>query len=369
MILKNSNEIQHGSFFTKVMPSNQIKQSIKDIVPSYAGENLSKLSTYIDSLYNLSLRKSSNLPNNSEIGRYHLCTFVIVEKFQTIFNLPTPDVTRIPIQPQVALRLLTEFRELVNQMSAASTPTSSPKKRNLSPLKDPTPSKSDMRQSGSPLKKLKAAATEGDGSSMEQKNSPASKGSNSPFVSKADTPSKKKYRYDFKVVSLSEFITFCNTFYIPSKYTTRMLSTFYLHKHKFAKKTDWSLACGIIYTAYIRINHKLLHEKVGAKSEFMNLLLQYQKGALSKASLQSWCTLVEEWIREESWVQDLEKQYMYGSEVLMESMLNKEYRGMIGEGWDLMERFGAMIHGEVMYQSDTQNEYFTTWSKKVIGDL
>jgi len=68
-------------------------------------------------------------------------------------------------------------------------------------------------------------------------------------------------------------------------------------------------------------------------------------------------------------VQDIEKQYMYGNEALMEKTLNDEYIGMIGEGWDLMERFGAMIHGEVLYQSDTQNKYFATWSKKIVGDL
>ncbi|CAL1207522.1 unnamed protein product [Candida parapsilosis] len=353
------------------MASNQINQSIKDIIPSYSGENRRKLSTYIDSLYNISLRKSGSLPNNAEIGRYHLCTFVIAEKFQTIFNLPTPDVTKIPIKPQVVMRLLDDFRELVNQMSAASTPTSSPRKRQSTPLKNSAPNNPE-KQSGSPLKKLKAAAVAGD---LEENNdddkpsSPPGKKTKSSFVNKTNTPTRGNYKYTFKLVSLSEFITFCNTFYIPSKYTVQMLSTFYSHKHKFAKKSDWSLACGIVYTAYIRINHRLLHDKIGAKAEFMNLLLQYQKGALSKASLQSWCTLIEEWIREEPWVQDIEKQYMYGNEALMEKTLNDEYIGMIGEGWDLMERFGAMIHGEVLYQSDTQNKYFATWSKKIVGDL
>lgn len=350
------------------MASNQTKQSIKDIIPSYSGENSSRLSTYIDSLYNLSLRKSSTLPNNAEIGRYHLCTYVIAEKFQTIFNLPTPDVRRIPIQPQVVSRLLSEFREMVNQMSAASTPTSSPKKRISSPLKNSTPNRLDLKQSGSPLKKLKAAAEDDGNSTDSERSSHRTKQNDSPFVTKARTPVKRNYRYEFKLVLLGDFITFCNTFYIPRKYTVQMLSTFYLHKHKFVKKTDWSLACGILYTAYIRINHKLLHDKVGAKAEFMNLLLQYQKGALLKSDLQSWCTLVEDWIRGEPWVQDIEKQYMYGTEALMENTLKNEYIGMIGEGWDLMERFGAMIHGEVLYQSDTQNEYFATWSRRMIGD-
>ncbi|KAI5966650.1 hypothetical protein KGF57_000614 [Candida theae] len=356
------------------MASNQIKQSIKDIIPSYSGENSGRLSTYIDSLYNLSLRKSSILPNNAEIGRYHLCTYVIAEKFQTIFNLPEPDVTRIPIQPQVVLRLLTDFREMVNQMSAASTPTSSPKKRVVTPSKNASPSKQGLKQSGSPLKKLKAAAAaaaeeEEDDDEVNTTQSTSRKGHTaSPFASGTNTFTKKSYKYDFKIVSLSDFITFCNTFYIPSRYTVQMLSTFYLHKHKFAKKTDWSLACGIVYTAYIRINHKLLRDKVGAKPEFMNLLLHYQKGGLSKSTLQSWCTLVEEWIRREPWVQEIEKQYMYGTEAMMETTLNNEYIGMIGEGWDLMERLGAMIHGEVLYQSDTQNEYFSTWSRRMIGD-
>ncbi|KAI5961229.1 uncharacterized protein KGF55_004154 [Candida pseudojiufengensis] len=313
----------------------QIKQSIKDIIPSYDGEDRTKLTSYIDSLYNLSLRHSRVLPNNSEIARYHLCTFVIIEKYKNLFDLPQPDVSRIPIQPQIAKKLLEDFREFVNQLSASSTPVSTPKKQKpAAPISTP-------RQSGSPLKKIQALAS-----------------------SPSPSPSKNSTRYDFKTVSIEEFITFCNAFYIPSEFTKQMLKTFYSHKHKFAKKSDWSLACGIVYAAYMRINHLLLSTKMGARSEFMTLLLQYQKGGLSKDSLQTWCSLVEEWVKDEQWVQDIERQYVFGNQTIEEKISDEEYRGRIGDGWEQLERLGAMIHGEVLYQSDSQIEYYKNWSEK-----
>ncbi|KAI5955634.1 hypothetical protein KGF54_001136 [Candida jiufengensis] len=316
----------------------QIKQSIKDIIPLYDGEDMTRLTNYIDSLYHLSIRHSRVLPNNSEIGRYHLCTFVIIEKYKSLFDLPDPDISRIPIQPQTTNKLLDDFRDIVNQMSAASSPVSTPKKPKTSTITT-TP-----KQSGSPLKKLQAVAS-----------SPAA--------------SKSPLRYDFKTVSIEEFITFCNAFYIPSDFTKQMLTTFYSHKHKFAKKTDWSLACGIVYAAYIRINHIILSTKMGAKTEFMDLLLQYQKGGLSKNLLQTWCSLVEDWVKDESWIQEIEKQYVYGNETIEEKILDNEYKGRVGEGWDLLEKFGSMIHGELLYQSDNQKQYYEIWSERACNNV
>lgn len=415
------------------MLKQQITQALKDIIPGYeGGPKISKLASYVDSMYHLSLRKHAVLPNNSEIGRYHLCTYVIAEKYQSLFDLPAPDITRIPIQPQVAAKLLDDFRDFINQLSAASTPNSSPKKplRTLPILAGApsTPTKTKAKQTSSPLKRLRQAADEYESDENDEKNgkntnnndatnttnatgatsatgegiqpfSPLRSSIKSPFVTRNDelqetnststtspskimhdnqsefgspskrqkqssleSPAKRKYRYDFKTVLITDFITFCNTFYVPAPFTVRMLSTFYLHKHKFVKKTDWSLACGIVYTAYTRINHQLLANKIGAKAEFMTLLLQYQKGGLLKSSLQSWCTLVEEWIKDESWVQDIEKQYVYVNETAEEDQQRREYTARVGRGWNLMERLGSMIHGEFLYQSEHQNEYYQRWT-------
>ncbi|KAI3403197.2 hypothetical protein KGF56_003994 [Candida oxycetoniae] len=372
------------------MSSSQINQALKEIIPSYNGENRSKLINYVDSLYHLSLRKQSGLPNNSGIGRYHLCTYVIAEKYQNLFDLPTPDKSRIPIQPQLVDKLIDDFRDFVNQLSAASTPNSSPQKRkriastpNSSPQKRKRTASSSqttpvsgsfmgslnekIKQSGSPLKKLRQAADTTSSNSNNDndiENDIDNEDKNSPFIEKPKTPSKRKTRHDPKVVSIPEFITFCNTFFIPAKYSSQMIRTFFLHKHKFAKKTDWPLACGIIYAAYIRINSQLLSKTIGAKSEFMALMLQYQRGGLSKSTLQSWCTLVGDWIKDEPWIQAIEKQYVAGNEIREEDRMQNEYRGRVGEGWALLERFGAMIHGEHLYESNNQIKYYNTWSKR-----
>ena len=111
------------------MSSSQARKALQDVIPNYLGEFTPKLLDYINSLYQLSLRKQAILPNKSEIARFHLCAVVIVEKYKQSFELPTPDVSRIPTQPKVAAaKLLDTFRELIEQISAASTPVSSPKR-------------------------------------------------------------------------------------------------------------------------------------------------------------------------------------------------------------------------------------------------
>ncbi|CAK9438815.1 uncharacterized protein LODBEIA_P30390 [Lodderomyces beijingensis] len=362
------------------MSNAHINQAVKELIPAYGGPKTAKLIGYINSLYNLSVRSYRVLPNHAEIGRYHLCAYVIIEKYRTLFELPQPDISRIPIQPHVASKLLDDFRDFVGQISAGGTPTSTPKKKATENSLSTTP-REKMRQSSSPLKRLHmaaaaaAAAAEEEEEEEEEDNETSNtresarenKRSRPPLSPKKDvTPAnptqRKKYRYDLKNVSIVDFITFCNTFYIPAVFTKQMLNTFYLHKHKFAKKTDWSLACGIVYTAYTRINHRLLASKVGSKSELMALLLQYQKGGLSKQALDSWCSLVEEWVKNECWVQEIEKQYVYANKANKSEQERKENRARIGENWDLLERYGAMIHGEHLFQSPTQRAYFDTWT-------
>ncbi|EMG46772.1 hypothetical protein G210_2971 [Candida maltosa Xu316] len=351
------------------MSSQQAKQALRDVSSNYSGEHAPKLLNYITSLYQLSLRKQSVLPNKSEIARFHLCAYVVVEKYQTSFDLPPPNMSSIPIQPKMATKLLDDFREFINQVSAASTPVSSPqkKKQSASP-QTPTKVKSTATN-GSPLKRLRAEMSE-DEEAAKTTDIVADGDVKSPFnVPKRakKTPSMTKdYWHDKKHVSIRDFIIFCNTFHIPSNITTKMVTTYLIHQHKFLKKSEWSLACGMIHAAYIRINHKLLSQQVGAKSEFMDLLLQYQKGGLSKWSLQSWCGIVADWIQDEPWIQEIEKHYMYESENVEQMKHTLERRAKIGEGWDLMEQFGAMIHGEHLTHSNRQKDYYDTWTKEAL---
>lgn len=370
------------------MSTLQAKQALLDIISNYSGEHSSKLLNYTQSLYQLSLRKQSVLPNRSEIARFHLCAFVVAEKYHDSFNLPVPDASRIPVNPKIASKLLNDFREFINQVSAASTPVSSPKKMKLlnttSPI-TPTRAQSTRPSSsiGSPLKRLQSemdsntelSTGDEDERVVDPNNpfqtipKPKAKAKSRDASSDPEKPAKKRtkvYKYDKKHVLISDFIAFCNTFHIPAKITKKMVGTFLVHQHKFQKKSEWSLACGMIHAAYIRINHKLLSQQVGAKSQFMDLLLQYQKGGLLKWAVQSWCGIIEDWIQDEAWLQDIERHYMYGSETVDEMKLTLERKAKIGEGWDLMEQFGAMIHGEHLSQLETQNKYYEIWSKAVL---
>lgn len=363
------------------MSTAHAKRALDEIISNYSGEHASKLLGYTQSLYQLSLRKQSVLPNRSEIARLHLCAFVVAEKYQESFSLPVPDISRIPINPKIAAKLLTDFREFINQVSAVSTPVSSPKKMKLLPTTSPiTPTKSQSTRptssTGSPLKRLQSEMNANEESPKDQEiervvdpNNPFQTIPKPTPTAKNTDPEKptrkrsKIYKYDKKHVLILDFIAFCNTFYIPAKITAKMVGTFLVHQHKFQKKSEWSLACGMIHAAYIRINHKLLAQQVGAKFQFMDLLLQYQKGGLLKWEVQSWCGIIEDWIQDEPWLQDIERYYMYGSETAEEMKLILERKAKIGEGWDLMEQFGAMIHGEHLSQLETQKKYYNIWSE------
>ena len=145
-----------------------------------------------------------------------------------------------------------------------------------------------------------------------------------------------------------------------------MVETFLVHKHKFVKKSEWLLACGMIHSAYIRINHKILTSKMGAKQKIVDQLFQYQKGGLMKKAMQLWLDIVEDWINDEAWIRDIEKQFMYDKDSVQQQQLTKEREARIGPGWGLLEKFGSMLHGDVLYDSKTQEDYYNTWTSRVL---
>ncbi|KAK6199576.1 origin recognition complex, subunit 6 [Scheffersomyces amazonensis] len=377
--------------------SSQLKQSLQDIIPAFHGQLPAKLVSYVDSLYRTSLHKKPVLPNNAAVARYHLCAYLAAEELQDKYNLPEPDAKKIPLQPKLASKLLDDFRECLIR-SANSTPNSSPQRKSSTPKATPTrsPTKgvpSASKQTGSPLKRLRQLNDEeeiddslngkntktniNDSESIfNPKKSKPSPSKSSPFKSSPSkaSPSKSSpkpssnYRYDKKHVSIVDFITFCNNFYIPADVSPKMIETFLVHKHKFAKKSEWLLACGIVHAAYIRINHTLITSKIGTHSEFINHLFQYQKGGLLKWNLQLWCNIVGSWIKEESWIKDLELKYLFGKESIEELQSFTEEKARIGTGWNLLESFGLMIHGDVLYESDSQVSYYNTWSNKALSD-
>ncbi|KAK6456188.1 origin recognition complex, subunit 6 [Scheffersomyces xylosifermentans] len=379
------------------MSSNQ-QNTLKDIIPTHVGAYPPQLLSFVDSLYQLSLQKKPTLPNRANVARYHICAYLAVEKYQNILSLPEPETRKIPLQPKVVVKIIDDFREnLVNQIQSPSstpkstrTPTKELESAYSTPFSSPTklrnnasPSKVQRPVNGSPLKRLQGLKDDVrtpkkrktlNGSSPMKSND--LRDEESPFnpkpSSKSATESPKTptiYKYDRKHVSIVDFITFANNFYIPSDITPKMIETFLVHKHKFIKKSEWLLACGMINAAYIRINHKLLTAKIGARQEVNNQLFQYQKGGLMKWNMQLFCDIVEDWIKDEPWILEIERKYMYGKQTMQEMQTIKEKDARIGPGWTLIEKFGSMIHGDVLYESQNQIEYYDTWKQRVLAKL
>ena len=357
--------------------NGKFNQSVKDIIPAYHGNVPPKLLKYIESVYQLSLREKPSIGSRNEIARYHICTYLAIERFQDNFDLPSPEITKIPLPPKTAGRLIDEFRDNVVIKSASNTPNSSPRKSQYStptssPVKMTTLKTQNTPKLSSPLKRLQQLS---DSTPKRQKKSDFND-EESPFnpkkpTKKADSPTKSsptKYVYDRKHVSITDLITFANNFYIPAKFTPAIIETFLAHKHKFVKKSEWMLACGLVHSAYIRVNHKLINSTMGLKSQLMNQLFQYQKGGLMQWNLQLWCNIVESWVKDEGWVHDIEQEYMYGSKS-WDLKSTEEYHARVGKDWSLLQKFGAMITGDVLVELKSQDAYYKTWKARVMNQI
>lgn len=362
--------------------SGKFNQAVKDIIPTYHENIPSKLLSHIESLYQLSLREKPNL-GKSEIARFHICTFLAVERFQQHFELPDPETRRIPLPPKTSDKLITEFRDNLVIKSASNTPNSSPrkstpKKQNTprfaattpkisSPLKrlqslqgSPTPKrkKTDLHDEESPFNPKKGAEDSKKG--LEEDSLKDLDDSESSVKS-----SPTKYVYDRKHVTIIDLIQATNYFRIPASITPMIIQCFLQHKYKFTKKSEWLLTCGLLHSAYIRIYHKNLSSKIGAEAEFVDILFNYQRGGLTKWNLQLWCKIVEDWIKDEPWILDIEQTYMYGDKSF-DKQYDQQRRLKIGGDWSLLETFGSMITGDVLLDLQCQDQYYNTWTKNVL---
>lgn len=183
-----------------------------------------------------------------------------------------------------------------------------------------------------------------------------------------DDNSKVKYIYNRKYVSIIDFINFANNFKIPAKFIPDLIQCFLSHKYKFSKKSEWLLACGLIHSAYIRVNHKLIQTELNFNYELINQLFQYQNGGLLKSNLQLWCKIVEDWIKDDIWLLNLEKIYMYGSKSF-DSEKSEQQLAKEGGDWSLLHTFGSMITGTVLLNTKSQGDYYNVWSNSVLQQI
>ncbi|CUM64105.1 uncharacterized protein PRCAT00001696001 [Priceomyces carsonii] len=367
--------------------NKQVKQSVKDVIPTYNEEYPSQLLSLVDSLYLLSLQKKPTLPKRAEIARYHICAYVAIEKYQGIYDLPTPETYKIPLQPKVIYKLLDEFRE--NLLSGMKSPSSTPKSKRISPMPSayttPESSPSKLRKitsrttplASSPLKRLQALRD--DEPSSIQEISTSIYEESSPFnpkerasparSSKSVSSTPTNYKYDKKHITVPDFISFANNFYIPSPITAQMIVSFMEKKHKFSKKSEWLLACGMIYAAYIRINHQLLDNKLGANSQFQDQLFQYQKGGLMKWNMLAWCNIIEDSVKQENWIRELEHKFVFRNSSNGDENRNKETKARIGTEFEILDKLGSMVSGGVLFNSDNQTSYYRNWTARVASNL
>lgn len=384
------------------MSNPQLTQSLKDVLPTYLGSFPPQLVSYVDSLYNLSNQKIPVLPHRADIARYHLCAYVAASRYQQRFSLPEPLPQKIPLQPKLLDKLLADIEEKV--IPATRSPATTPvKNRTKNPLMLPLPTKkSNVPKISSPLKKLQSLQENDANPSsskfgMESPFNPSKTAFNaeSPF----NTPTKRKLddssespekhatprtpktpktksvtaspstpRY-IRQLTIADIISFANNFYIPAQVTPLLVESFMSQRHKFLKKNEWLLACGLIHAAYVRINNKLLKNTIGKKSELQDQLFQYQKGGLMKWNMVMWINIIEESVKSEPWMIDLELKYVHNNWSKEDNSKIREVEGKLGKGYELLEQFGSMINPSVMFNKPSQEQYYETWTGRVLKEL
>lgn len=375
------------------MSKLQLLQSLRDVLPTHSGDFPPQLVSYVDSLYLLSTQKIPVLPLRADVARYHLCAYLGVERCQEKLKLPHPLLQKIPAQPKVVERLLEDLRENV---VSGNSPTSTPRKRPISPSKLPA-KRHNVPKISSPLKKLQSLADSSPKAADFAMESPFNPKSTS-LTAEEDTPIKNKTAQEspfqsskspvktpkksplkrtlsataspgspryVRHLTIADFISFANNFYIPSSVTPQMVESFMAEKHKFTKKNEWLLACGLVHAAYIRINDKLIQNTIGKKTELQDQLFQYQKGGLMKSNMVMWINIIEETVKVEPWMVDLEVKYVHNNWSQEDNSQVRELHAKLGRGWDLLQGFGSMINPLVMFDKKSQLDYFSTWTNKL----
>lgn len=374
------------------MSKIQLLQSLKDILPTHSGDFPPQLVSYVDSLYQLSIQKIPVLPHRADVARYHLCAFLGAERCQERFGLPDPLRQKIPVQPKVVDKLLDDLQE--NVVSGARSPAATPRKRAMTPSGLPS-KRQNVPKIGSPLKKLQALVGETPRKDVAQDNfsmespfnpkvneespfntsktaipgSPVKTPKKSPLKvqnSAASSPGTPRY---IRHLTIADFISFANNFYIPASVTTQMVESFMAQKHKFTKKNEWLLACGLVHAAYIRINNKLIQNTIGKKTELQDQLFQYQKGGLMKWNMVMWVNIIEETVKVEPWIVDLEMKFVHNNWLEEDNSAANEIRAKLGRGWELFLAFGLMVNPSVMFDKESQNQYYETWTTRLLEKL
>lgn len=361
-----------------------VKSAIKDVAPGIPEPLPVSLVSYCERLYGKSLAKPLN--KASESARYHLCAYLSVEKYASQYNLPSPQFQRIPLHPKICLKLIDDFRDYIELVKSAS---SSPQKirpplkpLNISAVNPQTPSKlnfspgdspfldtpnsmsptprSKRAQStdatpvrSSPLKKLRAVKETTDDEFTDVPESP--------FLT-PNFKAVKPYSITESSITIPELIQLCNTFFVPGYITVHIIQEFINQRHRFVKKSDWYLAFGLIYSAYIRINHKLVKDKPDCVNALIQQFQRMRK-QLRKNSIEYWCSIINEGVSKSQWIIDIEHTFMLG---VKKDQHKQELEHKLGPNQKKFEVTGMMVNSYSDLMSPSQESYYNTWTSNVL---
>ncbi|KAG7884923.1 hypothetical protein KL938_001180 [Ogataea parapolymorpha] len=313
--------------------SQLILSALRDVIPTLPEPYPREVVDYANYMY-ISSKQTCPLAAQMEIARFHLCCFLAVEKLKDKFDLPDPNLNRIPAPKRKAAAVLEEFRNQLTGRKRHVEPPITPSKRRIIELATPesTPGKrraNALTPRSTPSKTRNMLATpESTPRSLktEIKNEQplyigsAAKSLQDKLLAAADEikgPSKRGRKKGFKMLSMADrslnddtiittahLISFCNKFYLPEDITKNILKTY--TNYYYRTKSPWGLLCGLVSIAFLRLNREKVDAKMGFKTQFFKNLQVHENGGLKYNELLDWIALVEKLCETEKWVRDLE---------------------------------------------------------------
>jgi hypothetical protein len=352
-----------------------LKSAIRDIIPTHPEPYPNEILNYANSLYTSS--KMSLPLNEEEIGRYHLCCFVVIEYFQEKYSISDLFTNKIPIKGKKFTNLLSNFRNLLSQLLLSTTPKSN-RIINLNYLQTPEScglSKStesyidQIRQSKletiDDIKKSLREKLLNESSTIELATPPSTPQKFNRLTSSTMKSSKslKKnsklspYKSRTKIlITTSILITFCNKFYIPEHITKHILQTFKLYKNII--NNSWGLLVGLVGISYIRLNNKRIKSNLNLKNCLFENLHKSQHGGLSYQDIKIYIKEISRMILNQKWIKEI------NFEINDDYNFHNEYTNKKMDDYAL-NSLTSFIDSSNELISMKDSKYVESWIKKI----
>lgn len=337
-----------------------LTSAIRDIIPTHPEPYPKEILNYANSLYTTS-KMSLPLNGPEEIGRYHLCCFVVLEYYQEQYNISDLFINKIPVKGKKLQNLLGNFRNLLNNLILSSTPKSN---RIVNYLQTPTSSFSKSTESyidkvrQSKLKtvdqvKKSLYNTLINVESMqthEQQQTPPS----TPRKTLNSTPTKlSPYKARTKVViTTSILISLCSKFYIPKHITYHILKTYKFYKQ--IVTNSWGLLIGLVGISYLQLNSNRIKSNYRLKKCLIDNLHHSQHGGLSNQDVKNYIKEVARLISNQKWIKE-------ASYNLDDMILNNGDE----ENDDSLISLSSFIDSSNEYVSMKDNKHVQNWVRKI----